>query len=299
MRRLAFLLTPVVLTVATAQDPPSPPDLDGLARRVETAHRPDGPVPPVTALRAVLELRLEDRNAEDRGQVDLALAFLQWQRAAGKKPLPLLHYRVLDAGTAIVRGMDTNGPWQLDREEPKSLTGADAAQDLTAFERHQNLVKQLLRCLSPGDVLRSLQQPGPIGEESLALTATKKVPCLTVAGRLDAFPLLQSGGDDAAVALKVWVGKADGRLLAVDATPLRGDVREDAKGERIVLAGYEVRDGLLVPFRLFLYQQPGGSLTLQSTVSLKDLSLRPELRAEDFDRVRVARDAVAQQRRRK
>lgn len=297
MRPIALLFACVALPLATAQAPATPNDLAALASRVETAHRPSGPVPPVTALRAVLELRLEDRNAEDRGQVDLALRFLQWTRAAGKKPVPLLHYEVLDAGSAVVRGMDPNGPWQLDREEPKSLIGADAAQDLAAFERHQNLVKQLLRFLSPGDVLRGLQKPGPVAEEVLDLKV-KKVPCETVAGELAAFPLLQAGGEDAPVAIKIWVGKADGRLVAVDAAPLRDGVPDDGKGERILPGRYEVRDGLLVPFQLsHLYRHPDGKLTLQSTVLIKDLSLRPELRAEDFDRVKVAREA--QQRRRK
>lgn len=286
-------------TLALAQSqPPSPPqqttppmDLAALAARVETAHRPQGPVPPITALRAVLELQLVDRSADQRGQVDLALHFLLWQRA-DKKTLPLMHYSVLDAGSAVVRGFDKAGPWQLGREQPEDLTGADASQDLAAFERHQNLVRQLLRFLSPGDVLLALQRPGPIGEGVLVRSRTESIPCLTVTGELPAFPLLQQAGHDAPVQLQVWIGKADGRLQAVDAWPLRDGVRDAAHGERTLLGSYELRDGLLVPFELTQrFWQADGVESLKSIVRIKDLALRPELRAEDFERMKVAQEA--------
>ena len=298
MHRFAPLVF-ATLTIAQSPAPPTPPpqppaDLAALAARVETAHRPKGPVPPITALRAVLELHLVDRSADQRGQVDLALQFLQWQRPDGKKALPLLHYRVLDAGTTIVRGFDKAGPWQLGRERPEDLTGADATQDLAAFERHQNLVRQLLRFLSPGDVLLALQRPGPIGEAVLVRSRTESIPCFTVTGELPAFPLLQQGGEDAPVQLQIWIGKADGRLQAADARPLVDGKPDPVRGERTLLGNYELRDGLLVPFELSQRGwQPDGVETLRSIVRIKDLALRPELRAEDFERMKVAQEAKA------
>lgn len=279
----AAILPAQAATPGTAQDPPA--DLLALAGRVETAHRPNGPVPRVTALKAAMQLHLLDKTAEQSGQVDLVLDFLEWQRPNSKRIVPLLRYEVRDAGTPIVRGCDRNGPWQLVRGEPRDLTGADATQDLAAFERHSNLVRQLLRFLSPGDVLRGLQEPGPVTDEVLEVTKTRKVACQAVSGKLPAFPLLQQAGEDAPVQLKVWVGKADGRLLAVDAWPLQNGAKDPGRGERVLLLDLEARDGLLVPRQLLhLFRQPNGDLSLQSKAELTKLSLRPELRAEDFDR---------------
>lgn len=275
-----------VLLPAQAPAPQAPStDLLALASRVETAHRPSGPVPQVTALKAAIELHMLDKKSEQRGQVDLLLDFLEWQRPGGKRVVPLLRYEVRDAGTPVVRGRDRDGPWQLVRGEARDLTSADATQDLAAFERHSNLVKQLLRFLSPGDVLRSLQQPGPIGDETLEVQRGTKVACQTVQGQLPAFPLLQQAGDDAPVELKVWIDKATGRLLAVDAWLLQDGKKDIARGERIVLGKLEVRDGLLVPLELLhLFREADGGLSLQSRAVMTKLSLRPELRAEDFDR---------------
>lgn len=261
-----------------------PADLLALAGRVEAAHRPGGPVPKVTALKAAMELHLLEKKSEQRGQVDLLLDYLEWQRPGGKRPATLLRYEVRDAGSPVVRGRDREGPWQLVAGEPRDLTSADATQDLAAFERHGNLVKQLVRFLSPGDVLRALQKAGPVADEELELRRTR-IPCQTVSGQLPAFPLLQQAGEDAPVELKIWVDKASGRLLAVDAWLLKDGQKDAARGERIVLDKLEARDGLLVPLELMhLFRQADGSLALQSRALLTKLSLRPELRAEDFDR---------------
>ncbi len=287
MHAFALPLLVTFATLAVGQDPKPTlaPDLRALAARVELAHRPNGPVPVVTALRGTFAVELLDKAAEQRGQAELDVKYLEWQRPGSTKVLPLIRYEVRDASTPVVRGRDREGPWQLFQGTPRDLTSAEFVQDLAAYQRHSNLTRQLLRFLSPGDVLRSLHKATPVADETLAITIAIKLLCQTVQGELPAFPLLQQGGEDAPVWLKIWVNKEDGRLVAIDAWPLKDGKQDDTRGERILLSNLEVDDGILVPHSVeHLFRQPSGQLSLQSRATLRTLSLRPELRAEDFDR---------------
>lgn len=272
-------------TAAQGEQPPVAGGLEGLAARVDAAHRPDGPTPAVTALRGTVELHYLARDAEQRGQVDLDLRYLEWTRPGGTKVVPLLRYEVKQAGAPVVRGRDRNGPWQLVKGEPRDLLAADAAQDLAEFERRQNLVRQLLRFLAPGDVLRTLQQAGQITREDLEVARASKVACVTVTGTLPAFPLMRQGGDDAPAQLKVWIDAATNRLLAVDAAPMKDGQPDVANGERVRLTDLRARDGLLTPGEvLHLFTGADGKYALQTRAVITTLQLRPELKAEDFDR---------------
>jgi hypothetical protein len=206
---------PLALAVSLAlpQEPaaPLPTSLQELAARVDTAHRPKGPVPPVTAFRSAVEFDALDATASNGGYISLEIQFLLWQRPDRDREQPLIRYKVLEAGAPIVRGRDRNGPWQLFQGEPKDLRGAEFAQDLAACQKHTNLARQLVRFLDPGAVLRSLEQPSAVRDEDLRLDRnTPAVPCLVVDGRLPAFPLLQAGGDEVPVQLKLFVDKAKG-----------------------------------------------------------------------------------------
>jgi len=288
----AFLSPFAIATLAAAavcqtEPAPAPGGLDGLAARVDAAHRPDGPTPAVTALKGAVELHYVARDAEQRGQVDLDLRYLEWTRPGGTKVVPLLRYEVKQAGAPVVRGRDRNGPWQLVKGEPRDLLAADAAQDLAEHERRQTLVRQLLRFLAPGDVLRTLQQAGPITREDLEVARATRVACVTVTGTLPAFPLLRQGGDDAPAQLKVWIDAATNRLLAVDAAPMQDGKPDVADGERVRLTDLRARDGLLVPGEvLHLFTGADGKYALQTRAVITTLQLRPELKAEDFDRSR-------------
>ncbi|MFN6146563.1 MAG: hypothetical protein ACK5AL_09415 [Planctomycetota bacterium] len=294
--QLALSFAVAALAALPAQTPPPPaqgappapqdsPSLTNLAGLVDAAHRPGGPTPVVTALRGNVELHLVARNAEQRGQVDLGVRYLEWTRPDGKKVVPLLRYEVKEAGTPLVRGRDRNGPWLLAKDEPRDMTAADLAQDLAEFERRQNLVRQLLRFLEPGAVLRSLQQPGPVAAADLVVQRGTTVPCHVVVGNLAAFPLLRRGGDDAPALVKVWIERAGNRLLAVDATPVVDGRPDDRGGERVLLKDLRERDGLLVPNEIVhLFAEASGGYALQSRAVVTALELRPELRAEDFDR---------------
>jgi hypothetical protein len=278
MRHSVVLLASLVV----AQTPPSPPeptDLEQLARRVEVAHRPRGPVPPVTALQCSLTIHMLDKG----GQVDLAVQFLEWQRP-DKQVRPLIRYRVLQAGNPIVRGRDQYGYWHLFQGEPKDLSG-EFAEDLKAAERDTNLARQLIRFTNPGTEIRSLKNPGPVREEILTLDRVTKVPCWVVEGDLAAFPLLQQAGADAPVRIEIFVRKDKETLVAVEACPLVDGKRDPTRGERVHLVDFRVRDDLLVPHELvYLFRTPDGQLELKSKITLIDLNLRPPLGVGDFDR---------------
>lgn len=279
---------PPAPTPANASSPTAEPseDLLALAKRVDTAHHPKGQNTPVTAFRGNFELHLLDATAEQRGQVDLAVQFLEWTQPGKTKARPLLRYEVQEAGKPIVRGRDRFGPWQLSQGKPEDLTG-DLQRDLDECDRHTNLARQLLRFLAPADVLRSLQRASAVRDEPLNVERGVRIDCSTVEGDLAAFPLLQQGGEDAPVHVKVYVTKAEGHLLAIDAWPRADDTIDPARGERILLLDLHERDGLLVPRELkHLFRGTDGRLHLKSRAVLKTLSLRPELGVDDFDRTR-------------
>jgi len=286
-RALLLLLTAAALPAQSPAAPaPQPPaeDFAALCKRLEAAHRPEGPVANATALRGVFTFQLLDKTAEQRGQIDLDVKFLEWQRPNGGRVMPLIRYEVRDAGAPIVRGQDRDGPWQLVQGEPRDLGGADFVQDLAACERHTNLARQLLRFLSPADVLRSLQNPTPVRDATLVVARGRSFACKVVGGELPAFPLLQQGGEDRPVRLEVFVNTQTGRLAAVDAWPRDGVTVDEQRGERILLDDMRLRDGILVPHDLKHLFRENGTLALKSSAQVLELSLRPELRPEDFDR---------------
>lgn len=262
----------------------SHPDLEALAGRVRAAHHPKGPVAPVQAFTGSLELHLVDADAEQRGQVDLDVRFLEWTPPGKTRVRPLLRYQVVQAGKPIVRGRDRFGPWQLIQGKPEDLND-QLARDLEECERHTNLARQLLKLLDPGDVLRALQRPSAVATEPLNVERSVRIDCETVEGDLPAFPLLQQGGEDAPTHLKVYVAKETGRLIAVDAWPTKDGKIDPTRGERMLLLDLHERDGVLVPRELkHLFRNEAGKLRLKTRAVLNNLSLRPKLGVDDFDR---------------
>lgn len=289
-------VTPAAIPAVPAVPPEAKPtassgsakvtDQQRLAARVDEAHHPKGAVAPVTAFTGSLELHLVDAEAEQRGQVDLDVRFLEWMQPGKTKVRPLLRYQVVQAGKPIVRGRDRFGPWQLIQGKPEDLND-QLARDLEECDRHTNLARQLLKFLAPGDVLRALQRPSAVNIEPLNLSRDERVECETIEGDLPAFPLLQQGGEDAPTHLKAYVSKAEGRLLAVDAWPTKDDKIDPTRGERMLLLDLHERDGLLVPRELkHLFRDEAGKLRLKTRAVLTKLSLRPKLDVDDFDRTK-------------
>jgi hypothetical protein len=262
------------------------PDLEALSKRVDAAHHPKGPTAAVTAFTG--ELELFAAGADKGVTVGLAVKYLQAQDEKDKnKALHLIRYAVRDAGQPVERGRDAFGFWHLKQGEPRDLT-EDDGDDRAACERDTNLAKQLVRFLDPGAVLRQLTGASAVREEDFKLgREAQAVKCLCVEGGLAAFPLLQRGGEDAPVLVKIYVSKADDRLLALKAWPLASGARNEAGLEIVRLLELHERDGLLVPRKLeHLYANAEGKLQLQSRASITKLSLRPDLTVESFDRTK-------------
>ena len=273
------------MAAANAQQP-SVPSLAEFADGIAEAHRPAGPVAKIDSFDCDLELHLIDKRAEAAGQADLSVQFLLWKREGSRKVRPLIRYRIREAAEPIVRGRDQNGWWQLFGGEPRDLRGADFVQDLAACRKHTNLARQLVRFLSPDDVVRSLKNPGVVQIEALKL-GRRRITCHTLIGRLDAFPLQQQAGDDAPVQLKIYAERNSGKVIAADVWPVVDGKPDTRRDERILLMAHDARDGVLVPFELaYLFRDEEGHLVANSRVKITRLELRPKLKAGDFDRTR-------------
>ena len=98
-----------------------------------------------------------------------------------------------------------------------------------------------------GTASAALASMGSRGGESGKVTPHRRSSEQTVEGRLAAFPLLQQGGEDAAVSLKVFVKKADAQLLAIEASPLVDGKPDTTRLERVNLLDLHEVSGLLVP----------------------------------------------------
>lgn len=285
MRTFALAL---LTAFAAAQESPLPTpltaDLEALAKRVEAAHHPKGPVEPVTAFVGSLELQVVDAKAAQAGQVYLAVKYLEYHPTK-TKVRHLIRYEVKEAGAPIERGRDRFGFWDLHQGKARDLTEA-LPQDRAACERDTNIARQLVRFLEPGVVLRALAAPSVVRDEPLQLGREKPVACEVVEGDLPGFPLLQQAGEDVPVHAKVFVTKATGQLLAVETTPRKADGSLDpTRTELVRILDLQEQDGFLVPRKLYHLQRgDDGRMRLQTTALITTLSLRPELRAEDFDR---------------
>jgi len=285
--RCALTLALVSVAALAQNDPPLPTplpaDLQSLSERVEAAHTPQGQRERVTAVRSDLELHVLDREASQAGQVDVHLRYLEWQRD-DQRLRHLIRYAVRQGGQPVETGRDRSGFWHLFQGKARDLTEADA-EDRRACERSTNLVRQLLRFLRPGEVLRALTAPSPIQETTLQIGRGSPVACYLVRGGLPAFPLLQQAGEDAPVAVAIYVTKAEHRLLALEVQPLRDGQPDAARAEWVRLADLREQDGFLVP-RELLHLQAGadGKLRAVSRAVMTTLSLRPGLKPEDFDR---------------
>lgn len=270
--------------IAQAGPDPLPADLAALATRVDAAHHPGGAVDPVTQFAAALEVHLVGAEQEQGGQVDLIVDYLRWQRPGGKSVRHLIKYEVERAGRPIQRGRDRYGFWHLFQGEAKNLTEADV-EDRQACKRDTMLARQLVRFLDPGAVMRSLTDPTPVADEGFKIGRLPAIECRTVEGSLAEFPLLRLAGSDHPVRIKLYVRKADGRLLAVLARPERNGVANEAEAELIRLSDYEPSSGMLIPKKIeHLFRNAEGALRTQSRVFVTRLDLRPNLSVDDLDR---------------
>ncbi len=276
-------------TEPAAPTPPAPlpsalpSDLEALCQRVDAAHRQEGAPARTTAVVGNFEVHVLDAQAAQGGQADIELRYLEWLRP-DQKLRHLMGYEVRDAGGPVAAGRDRNGYWHLFQGKPRDLTEADT-QDRAACERYTNLVRQLLRFLTPGQVLRSLTAPTPVQTENLQLGREPALACEVVTGGLPNFPLQQAGGEDAPVQAKVYVDKQTGQLAAIEVQPLVDGRPEPTRREFVRLGELRRVDGILVPHRLVhLLADAEGKLRARTRVVVSALQLQPKLAAEDLDR---------------
>lgn len=284
---MRYFALSLLTTLCVAQDrnlpTPLPADLAALSKRVEAAHQPKGPQPPVTAFDGSITLKVVDNQAAQSGPVDVRVRYFEWTRP-DKKVRHLTRTEIREAGAPIESGRDQKGFWHLVQGEARDVTEADTT-DRAACERNTNLARQLVRFLEPGAVLRALTGPAPVREAPLQLGREAPTACEVVEGTLPSFPLLQTGGEDAPVQAKIFIAKATSQLLAIEVSPLKDGIADPARTELVSLVGLHEQDGFLVP-RELLHLQRGdqGRMRLISKAELVVLKLRPEFVVKDFDR---------------
>lgn len=261
------------------------PNREALALRVSTAHQPNGKIAKISAFTSKIELELKDVTADKGGQITLDVSYLELHKAKPKKPTTLLRYEVKGGEERIVRGFDVFGPWHLRNGKPQDLTAPNAVQDLKHFQEHRNLARQLVRFLSPSEVIHSLSNCSEVQERDIILTRRKTTKALAIEGDVERFPMMHNAGEEQPARLTIWVDIKTNRLLAVDVTPrIKGQLKPEGR-ERIKLAKLTERNGLLVPKYLhYLLPNKEGQLQIHSTVHLVDLNLRPNLTTSDFNR---------------
>lgn len=269
------------------QDPtptPTPtPDLESLCDGVRVRHLPGGPATPPSGFTG--NLILQQENDQGRAAAELEVRYLRWQRD-DKSVRPLLRYKIVDAAQPIERGRDRNGPWCLLSGRLLDLNAKENARDRDELQRHLGLAAQMVRFLDPAAVLASLQAPSAVTAEALAIGREAPLPCWTVRGELDKFPLLGQAGDDAPVLLRAFIAQADHSLAAIEVTPLDGDRKPiPGRTELLRFFAHEPRDGRLFPLeQKHYFVDAAGKRNLQMTVRIVAIKLDPPFGPADFDR---------------
>ncbi len=263
-----------------------PADLAELAQQVETTHR-TADAKPVTAFQADLRIQQSARAAEvARGEIELSVSFLEWQKPDSDRPFPLIRYRQTDSARAVEQGRDRVDYWSFADGKPQDMRSREMATDLDHCRRNLKLARQMVQFLDPATVLRSLTEAAPVADETLQQGRVIKISCRVAAGRLAAFPLRQQGGDDAAVAARIFVAADDHRLVALEVRPLDADgkPRRDA-GEFLLFAEHRLLAGRLVPMRITHFAiDEQGVRQEQMHVDIVRLDLGADLTAASFDR---------------
>lgn len=257
-------------------------DLEQLVQQVEQAHRTADAPPVPGGFRATLQI--QTHGSEQRVTVELKVLFREWETPAGRS-WPLIRYEQIDAAKSAVHGRDTKGFWALLDGRVRDLQHRDLEADYESCRRNLKLARQMLRFLEPAQVLRRLQEPGPVREEVLRLSRGAAVPCRTVSGRLAGFPLRQQAGEDAPVQAKVFVGP-EGHLLALEVTPLdENGAPEQGAGEFLYFRDYRELSGRWVPGEVLHFAVPAaGERRLQMEVGLITLALDGDIPPAAFDR---------------
>lgn len=252
-------------------------------------------ITPGTALR---------REQGTRADTDLAILYLNGQGPARD----LMRYRIDFEGNKIQRGVDTDGPWFLDKEgKVRALDEfKEQAEQRRELMRHRRAASMLGKLLDPSAGLDGLTAENP-AEKSKFAFGTGGIPAEVLRGHMDRFPLWkapENSDPELGVDVDLWREEKTGRLFAVEVFPLRkaqkpqGPVPEgspplEGKTERIgtseliLLRSYGPKSGLQVPTQIFVFaRDPKAPVPLVDQVQLqiRDIDLKPTLTEDRFRR---------------
>ena len=293
--RLSWLLITCTLvmllpTAATAQGigPAANPEIEALAQRLDKAHLTDPTAKPIAGFDAHLRMAGFAKDARQRGELEFAVSFLEWIKPSTKRPWPLIRYRQVDSASTIEYGRDQLDYWALLDGRVRNLRSRELERDLESCRSNLRLARQLIRFLEPGTELRAMTDVGPIQQEELRQGRAAAIPCTTVTGKLQNFPMQRTGGGQSAVEAKAFID-SDGRLLALEVTPLDNKGKRLAgRGEFILLQDYLELGGRRVPMKMTHFSVPAPQVRKQQQqVQVVTLEVTPgqvELQASDFDR---------------
>ena len=273
--------------------PAADPDLEQLAQRVDKAHFTDPTAQRARGFVAHLRIGGFAKDARQRGELELQVNFLEWNKPATGRPWPLIRYQQIDSARTVEYGRDRRDYWALLDGRVRSLKTRELEVDLESCRRNLRLARQMTRFLEPGVVLRTLMDPGPVLEETLRMGRAPAIACTTVTGKLAGFPLRQIAGNEAPVSARIFIDQA-GRLLAIEVAPLTEEAPEDPQapsvgnGEFLFFADYRELGGRLVPMKITHFSVPAAGVRKQQMqVHITTLELDPsqvELDVADFDR---------------
>lgn len=279
----AWLVAAIGANGLLAQDAPT---LAELTAKVAAAHR-TAEATPVHGFRADLRLEELARTAEEhRGQIELSVRFLDWQHPDTERPYPLIRYRQTDSARSVEQGRDREDYWAVVDGKPQDMRSREMATDLEHARRNLKLARQLLRFLEPNAVLTELKGPSAVTAGELVQGRANRTPCWIVEGLLPSFPLRQQSGEDAPVRAKLYVARADHRIvgLEVQATSEKTEEGPSAR-EFVSFAEHRTMQGRVVPTRLVHFAvDEKGKRNAQLGIDLVTLDLAAELTAADFDR---------------
>lgn len=284
------VLAALLPTTGTAQGigPAANPELEALAQRLDKAHLTDPAAKAIRGFDAHLRMGGFAKDAKQRGEIEFAVSFLEWIKPSTGRPWPLIRYRQVDSADTIEYGRDQLDYWALLDGRIRNLRSRELERDLESCRSNLRLARQLIRFLEPGTELRSMTDVGPIQQEPLRQGRARAVECTTVTGKLEDFPMLQTGGEQSAVRAKAFIDP-EGRLLGLEVTPLNDQgVAYQGQGEFIMLQDYRTLGGRLVPMKITHFAVPSeGVRKQQRQVQIVTLEVDPgqvELSAPDFDR---------------
>lgn len=283
-------VVPCLLAAAPAQTDPAPPssqpqesapavdpEVARLIADLTAAHRGDTAEVRIRAFHGKLAIT---PTARDQDKITLTID-VRFQIEPTR-----IRYKVDEGGRRIERGQDRRGKWaRLDQNDRAvDLGKAEYEGDRRELAKHVALARALLRFLDPAEVVRSLRGRPTVATEEL-LVRQEAVRCRTLSGRLAAFPLYTSGGENREADVKLWVRDDMQRLIAVEARPVPTPEEPAPLGEYVFMPEHQLQDAVLLPTKLYFDRlTPDGRREPISKIEIVLLQLNPVQSEASFDR---------------